>query len=128
MQLFVYLKPLFVDGRRLCIFLLHILALNIMEQNVFSPRKTARSAGLLYLILAVSGFFMYIPSMTIVRDDAVATADKVLGHELLFRAGIVLYLVSATTFLLLAFVLYKLFKQVNPHQARILFTKQIENK
>jgi hypothetical protein len=54
-------------------------------------RTTARTAGLLYLLLAVTGGFsmLYVPSL-IVSGDAAATASTISAHESLFRLGIVL--------------------------------------
>ena len=63
---------------------------------------------------------MYVPLHTIVHNDAIATAGEVLSHELLFRTGIVSHLASAVVLLMLSVVLYKLFKDVHAHQARLL--------
>jgi len=72
-----------------------------------SIKKTARVAGLLYLLMAISGFFsiMYIPSAFIVRGDATATANKIIASEWLFRLGIASELISATIFVFLVLVL-----------------------
>ena len=52
-----------------------------------SKRKTARIAGALYLLMAVTGLFgiMYVPSTIIVSGDATATVNNILASELLFR-------------------------------------------
>ncbi|MDP9229670.1 MAG: DUF4386 domain-containing protein [Bacteroidota bacterium] len=93
-----------------------------MEQTIGSLKKTARLAGLLYFILGITGYYaiMYVPGKIIVRGDAVATANNILANEFLFRTGIVSHLISVTTFLFLALVLYRLFKQVNEYQAKLL--------
>ena len=93
-----------------------------MEEKIPSLKKTARLAGLLYFILAITGFYgiMYVPSKTIVKGDAVATANNILSNEFLFRTSIVTQLISVTTFLFLAMVLYRLFKQVDAHKAKLL--------
>jgi hypothetical protein len=87
-----------------------------------STKKTARVAGLLYLLMAISGFFsiMYIPSAFIVHGDATATANKIIASEWLFRAGIVSELVSATIFVFLVLVLYELLKGVSKKQASLM--------
>ncbi|MBD0366538.1 MAG: DUF4386 domain-containing protein, partial [Flavisolibacter sp.] len=54
------------------------------------------------------------------RNDAVATADNILHNEFLFRTCIVVTLAEAIVFLFLVFVLYRLFKQVNNHQTRLM--------
>lgn len=85
-------------------------------------RKIARLAGLLYLILGVAGFYslMYVSPKIIVRGDAMTTARNILANEFLFRTGVVSNLFSAVVFIFLALVFYRLFKAVNPHQAKAL--------
>ncbi len=87
-----------------------------------SDKKNARIAGLLYLLLAIIAPYgvMYVPSKTIVRGDAVATANNILANEFLFRTGIVSHLISVIIFLFLVLVLYRLLKQVNEHQAKLM--------
>lgn len=82
-------------------------------------RKSARFAGLLYLVIVLTGFFtvMYVPGKLIVRGDAVATANRILASESLFRLSMVIGLVSTVAFLFLALALYRLLKEVNPQQA-----------
>jgi hypothetical protein len=87
-----------------------------------SLKKTARQAGLLYLILAILGFYglMFVSRQLYVKGNPAATADNILANEFLFRTGIVSHLLSSVAFLLLAFFLYKLLKEVNQHWARIM--------
>jgi len=84
--------------------------------------KIARTAGLLYLIVVVTGIFaeLYVPSQIIVRGDALATASNVLASESLFRVGIVIGLISSTAFLLLPFVLYRLLQEVDRNLAALM--------
>ena len=93
-----------------------------METNESSPKKTARLAGLLYLIWAITGVYslLYVPSKIMVRGDAVATANKILAHEFLFRTLIVNDLISSTLWVFLVLVLYRLFKSVSERQANLL--------
>src|SRR5713226_6159796 len=53
-----------------------------------STKKVARVAGLLYLFMAITGAFgvLYIPSTLIVPGSAAATANNILGSEMLFSA------------------------------------------
>jgi hypothetical protein len=94
-----------------------------MEINSSSLKKTARLAGLLYLILVITGVYgiMYIPSQIIVAGDSVSTAKNMISNELLFRTGILNDIISNTIFLFLVLVLYRLFKQVNENQAKLMF-------
>lgn len=80
-----------------------------------ATKKTARIAGLLYLVIAVTGAFslLYVPSALIVPDDAAATAARISASELLFRAGIVAGLVCQITFIFLVLTLHRLLKDVD---------------
>lgn len=59
-----------------------------------SPQLYARTIGVLYLIVIVVGFFAYgyVPGKLVSADVAV-TANRILAHQLLWRAGIVAGLV-----------------------------------
>jgi hypothetical protein len=95
-----------------------------MEMNSSSLKSTARIAGLLYLILVITGVYgiMYIPSQIIVPGDSVSTAQNMISNELLFRTGALNDVISNTIFLFLVLVLYRLFKQVNENQAKLMVT------
>jgi Domain of unknown function (DUF4386) len=85
-------------------------------------KKTARIAGLLYLIWVMTGIYgiFIIPSQTVVQGNAAATANKILANEFLFRTGIINDIISNTIWVLIALVLYRMFKQVNDRQAKLL--------
>ena len=93
-----------------------------MRENIVSLKRTARLAGLLYLILGLLAFYaiMYVPNRIFVRRDSEASAKNLLINEFLFRTSIVSHLISVVIFLFLAFILYKLFKKVNEQQAKLL--------
>jgi hypothetical protein len=78
-------------------------------------KKTARIAGLLYLIVVLAGFFnlIYVPSQLIVWTDADATFQNVVNSETLLRFGIVAGIICYTAFLFLPLVLYKLLGHIN---------------
>jgi len=94
-----------------------------MEINSSSLKNTARIAGLLYLLLVITGVYgiMYIPSQIIVPGDTVSTANNMIFNELLFRTGFLNNIISNTIFLFLVLVLYRMFKQVNENQAKLMF-------
>lgn len=75
-----------------------------------SNKRTARIAGLLYLIVVLAGIFSlaYVPSQIDAAGDAAATVRNLIAHESLFRLGIVAGLVCYTAFLLLPLALYRL--------------------
>lgn len=93
-----------------------------MENEIASLKKTARLAGLLYFFWTLTGLYglMYLPSQTIVKGDVVATANKILANEFLFRTGIINDLISSILWIFMVLVLYRLFKQVNERQAKLL--------
>ncbi|MEK7775329.1 MAG: DUF4386 domain-containing protein [Candidatus Zixiibacteriota bacterium] len=93
-----------------------------METNESSLKSTARFAGLLYFIWVLTGLYglFYVPSQIDTRGDAVTTAQNVLSNEFLFRTSIVNDLISHTIWVVMVLVLYRLFKQVNERQAKLL--------
>jgi hypothetical protein len=78
-------------------------------------KKTARLAGLLYLIVVVTGIvnLAYVPGMRINWKDAAETYANIQASEPLFRLGIVAGIIFYTAFLLLPFVLYKLLQHLD---------------
>jgi hypothetical protein len=81
-----------------------------------SVQRTARFAGILYLIITVAAIFahFYVPSNIIVSGDAVATANNITTSETLFRVGGVgSELVVLLSEVILSIVLYILLKPVN---------------
>ena len=93
-----------------------------MENRVLPLKKTARLAGLLYLIWILTAIYdlMYVQPQTIVTGDAVATANKILANEFIFRTGIINGIFSSTVWVLIGLTLYRLFKHVNEGQAKLL--------
>lgn len=87
-----------------------------------SNKKTARIAGLLYLVVVLTGIFsmMYVPSKLIVWDNATTTFNNIVASETLFRLGIVGYLTCYTFFLFLPLVLYRLLRPVNEIYAKLM--------
>lgn len=98
-----------------------------MENNNYSLKKTARFAGLLYLILTISGVYslIFVSSQIIVQGDAVSTSKNILANEFLFRTGIINNIFSNTIWLFLALALYRLFKQVNKNQSKLMLAMVI---
>jgi hypothetical protein len=83
--------------------------------------RAARVAGALYLALAVTGpvRLVYIPH-ALLGGSATATADAIVGHELLFRVGIVSDLLSGTLSIFLMLALYRLLAQVDRSLALLM--------
>ena len=93
-----------------------------MENKVGSLKKIARLAGLLYLFLIITGIYgiFYVSTQVIVLGDTVTTAQNIIANEFLFRTGIINDLISNIIFMLLVLVLYRMFKQVNENQAKLM--------
>ncbi len=87
-----------------------------------SQRKALRTAGLLYLLMAITApiGLLYVPSTLIVRGDAAATADLIRSSEWLFRIGIGSELFHQAIAVFLVLALYRLFRPVDENQARLL--------
>jgi hypothetical protein len=77
--------------------------------------KNARVAGLLYLLGSLFGIvrLIYVPNTLFVYGNATATANNIAEHELLFRFGIVSYLLCGALWIFVTLALYRLFKGVN---------------
>lgn len=78
-------------------------------------KRLARTAGVLYLIVAIFGGFAegFIQPKVYVAGDAARTAGNVMANAGLVRAGVVADLFQATVFVFLAMTLYLLLRHVN---------------
>jgi hypothetical protein len=87
---------------------------------VSSTKQQARSAGFLYLILALIApiGLMIVPNKLIVSGNATATADNIRSTEWLLRVGIASELVHQAIGVFLVLALYRLFKAVNETHAK----------
>jgi len=63
---------------------------------------------------------LYVPSQTVVLNDAAATAARVLSHETLFRWSMLAETLGVVIFIGLSLALYRLFEDVDRHRARQL--------
>ena len=90
----------------------------MIQQLTSNQKKTARYAGLFYLIfIGLTVIAELIRSRIIVFGDAVTTAHNIVANELLFRAGFVTELFSALFFLLAAWALYVTLRSVSKNLA-----------
>ena len=92
------------------------------SQQMDSTRKTARLAGLLYVLGSLPAPFalLYLPGRLIVSGNATATAERVRANEGLLRLGIAAELVSAVAFIFAVLVLFRLFRGVSEGHARAM--------
>jgi len=79
---------------------------------MISLKRTARISGLLYLVVAITGFYsiLYVPSHVL---GTTPSAEAILNQEFLFRTGIMANFICQTVFIFLALQLYKLFEGVS---------------
>lgn len=86
-----------------------------------SLKRSARIAGLWYLGFTLGPFYLlYVPSQTVVHNDAAATAARILSHETLYRWGMLAETLGSVIFIGLSLALYRLFEDVDRHRARQL--------
>jgi len=88
-----------------------------------SSKRTARTAGLLYLIVAITGFFVpFVNKKLLIFGDAPATSSNILANEVLFRAGFFGNILMATSWIFTAYVLYTLLKGIDNNIALLMFS------
>lgn len=85
-------------------------------------RHHSRVAGLLYLLVVVTGIFClaYVPSRIVVANDPTATLVNIAAHESLYRQGIAAFMIMETAFLLLGLAFYRHFRPFGPQASRIM--------
>ena len=77
-----------------------------------SPQRTARIAGALYLAVLIFAILGGLRFSLIKPGDVSSTIANIQANQLLFRLGTVSDLIHVTSFLLLAWSLYVVFKPV----------------
>ena len=84
-------------------------------------KKTARIAGLLFLLMVLSGLFAELFfRQRIFTDDAAGTTARILANPLLYRAGILSDITMSLSYLLTAMALYSLLHTVDEGQAKAM--------
>ncbi|HQY92904.1 MAG: DUF4386 domain-containing protein [Caldilinea sp.] len=86
------------------------------------PNRTARIAGLLYLLLVPLGILgiMYVPNALIVAGDMSATASQIAANQSIFRLSMVSALLAQLVNIAVVLTLYKLLQPVNATIARLM--------
>jgi hypothetical protein len=77
-----------------------------------TSRPFARTAGMLYLVIAAAGFFaiLYVPGQLTVPGDPAATLERIASRPGLFAAGVGGDVVMMTAEVVLAVMLYAMFR------------------
>jgi hypothetical protein len=91
---------------------------------MYSKKKNARIAGILYLFIAITGGFgiMYAPSSIIVSDDATTTANNLINSQFIYGLSILSNLISQALTIFLVLTLSRLFKDINPKLTKYMVT------
>jgi len=92
----------------------------IITSTVTSPKRLARIAGVLYLLVGIFGGFAegFVEPKMYVAGDAATTAGNVVANTGLVRLGVVSDLLDQTFFVFLALTLFVLLKHVHTSVAR----------
>src|SRR3989441_9224071 len=87
-----------------------------------SPKRLARIAGVLYLLVGIFGGFAegFVDPKMYVAGNAAATAGNLLANSGLVRMGVVAHLLDGTFFVFLAMTLYILLQHVHKSVARAM--------
>jgi len=82
---------------------------------MISDKNLARIAGLCYLIVIATGLFseVFVRQALRVPNNALATAQNIQTHELLFRWGFVADIINFVVGLPTIIIIYHFFKRVN---------------
>jgi hypothetical protein len=91
-------------------------------RDIKSLKKQSRIAAALYFLNALPAPFalLYVPSVLIVRGNALATADNVRNSETLLRFAMAGELFSSTVVIFAVLAFYSLFKVVSAKHARAM--------
>lgn len=82
---------------------------------MISDKNLSRIAGFCYLIVIAKGIFseVFVRQSLSVSNDALATAQNIKTHEMLFRWGFVADLINFVIGLPTILIIYHIFKKVN---------------
>ena len=91
------------------------MCLDYFLLKMISDKNLARIAGLFYLIVIAIGLFseVFVRQALRVSGNALATAQNIQSHEMLFRWGFVADLLNFVIGLPSVLIIYFLFKRVN---------------
>ncbi len=88
-----------------------------MEPN----KKTARIAGVFFLLMVVSGLFAELFfRQKLFTADAAETLIRIQQNVFLFRVGILSDIIMSVAYLMTAVVLYRLLRSVNEDRAKLM--------
>lgn len=89
-----------------------------------SPKRIARIAGVLYLIVAIfAGYAFSVFTRLYIAGDAAATTANVVATAGLVRVAVVADLIQVAAWVFLALTLYRLLQHVHPGAAFAMVTR-----
>ncbi|MEO8172712.1 MAG: DUF4386 domain-containing protein [Sediminibacterium sp.] len=94
-----------------------------MKTTFQSNKRTARLAGFLFICVCIPLSFWgesYVWSVVFVPRDPVATANRLLSNETIFRASIVSHIIGTFSFGFMVMLLFRLFRPVDKHLSRLM--------
>lgn len=93
-----------------------------MDDQLKSNKKTARIAGVLYLLVGIFGGFAegYVDPKMYAAGNAAATVGNIISNSGLVRLGVVSHLLDGTFFIFTAMALYILLRHVHKNMARAM--------
>ncbi len=85
------------------------------KMSASSPKRQARIAGVLYLIVILAGMFaeVFVRPKILVSGDAAATAHNLAAHALLYRVGLLTDLLTVVAAVAEGVLVYYLFRPVS---------------
>lgn len=85
-------------------------------------KKTARIAGLFFLLMVIFGLFaeIFFREKIFLSNDIAATAGNILSNAFLYRTGIVSDILMSLSYLFTALALYKLLASVEKNTAAVM--------
>ena len=83
---------------------------------VFSPKRQARIAGALYLVVILAGMFteVFVRPKILMAGDAAVTAHNLAAHLPLYRVGLLTDLLTVVAAVAEGVIVYRLFKPLSP--------------
>lgn len=86
-------------------------------QELSYQRKSALAAGIALIVMALAAFFSYgyVHSSMVVQGDASATYNNIMSSNMLFKAGILGWLIILISDIVVAWAFYIFLKPINKH-------------
>lgn len=93
-----------------------------MNHSTANLQNKARTAGVLYLVIVIFGFYgiMYVSGQIHAPGNAEATLNNLLANEFLFRTGTLSHLLNTVVFAMMVILFYQIFRHINEFLALLM--------